>query len=161
MTASIFDSPWKPRRQELPILPRKDSEKPKETRQTSKVHECSWDFIVHGTTLALINGIAVLIMQSIYRDSAPPLKLGVTQAGVSTVTYLLAVEGWNAYTGKNMRKMPYISFERIAALALTLILAPVLTYGYEKHLMKKQVSFLPLMAFSALDSLGLFIIPYV
>lgn len=156
MVGSIIPpSPWKPDNRTQVYYGQRRS------NYSDKIYECAWDLGVHGTILSLMNAVAVLVITHIRKDSTLTLRRGVIQAGVSTLTYLACVEGRHYGSGKNMRKLPYFSMDKIAALALTTILTPFLTYGYERFFTSRNTQFLPLLAFSLYDSSGLIMIPYL
>ena len=108
-----------------------------------------------------MNAVAVFIITRIRKDSTLTLRRSVIQASVSTLTYLACVEGRHCSSGKNMRKLPYFSWDKITALALTTVLTPFLTFGYEKFFAGRHIQFLPLLAFSLYNSAGLIMIPYL
>ena len=152
----ILNSPWRPQEDRANVVLGQ-----RQLNYSDKIYECVWDLGVHGAILSLMNVIAIFVITRIRKDSSLMLKRGVIQAGVSTLTYLVCVEVRHCSSGKNMRKLPYFSIDKIAALVFTTILTPFLSYGYERFFIGRHIQFLPLLAFSFYNSAGLVMIPYL
>ena len=158
MVINLLKSTWRPHPTTLP-----EPSQPKVSNSTSeKIYECCWDLAVHGTLLSLMN-IVTFVSINFFKSRPLPLKRGVVQAVVMTGTYLASVEGLNYRHGKNMRKssLSYVSRDQAKALWGTIILTPILTYGYEKFLMNRKISFFSTVGLSFLNGFVLLMAPHI
>ena len=60
-----------------------------------------------------------------------------------------------------MRKLRFFSRDHAKAFFGTVILTPILTYGYEKLLMNRQISFVSTVGLSFWNGIGLLTVPCI
>ncbi|NGX50483.1 MAG: hypothetical protein K1060chlam2_00329 [Chlamydiae bacterium] len=124
------------------------------------IHKCITDLLVHDLLLIVVNSVAVIAIQQIFKKSSFSFQSGAIQAAVTTMTFLTCVELLHAKRGVELRSKGCNPWTAIRTHFFTMALTPFLGYCLQRVFIGRQIRILPLLFFTLCDSGALFLYTY-